>query len=88
MAYPDFDIKPPNWIGRYAKLETCNRKVEYKDIHGNRFYFDGEDIVCDCYRSPFLPFDGSPTKVRITINGDMKVKITDNNQVTNETVFV
>lgn len=88
MAYPDFDIKPPNWIGRYAKLETCNRKVEYKDIHGNLFYFDGEDIVCDCYRSPFLPFDGSPTKVRITINGDMKVKITDNNQVTNETVFV
>ena len=87
-AYPDYNIKPPNWIGRYAKLSTCNREVEYTDLQGNLFHFDGDDIVCDCYRSSFLPFDGSPAKLRIAVTDSMTVKIADNNQVTNETIFV
>lgn len=87
-TYPDFNIKPPTWIGRYAKLSTCNRKMMYKDDHGNPFYFDGDDIVCDSYRSSFLAFGGEPTKIRIAVTDSMEVKITDNSQVTDNTVFV
>ena len=86
--YPDYNITPPNWTGRYAKLSTCNRKAEYKDLQGNLFHFDGDDIVCDCYCSSFLPFNGSLTKLRMAVTDSMTVKITDNNQVTNETIFV
>lgn len=87
-AYPDFTIKPPNWIGRYAKLSTCNREATYKDTNGNPFHFEGDDIVCDCYHSAFLPFDGAAAKIRVTVDDGMRVKITDNNQVTDSTIFV
>ncbi len=87
-AYPDYNIKPPNWIGRYAKLSTCSHETEYADSNGNRFHFEEDDIVCDQYRSCFLPFDGKSAQVRMTITDSMKVKITDNNQVTDQTVFM
>lgn len=87
-TYPDFNIKPPSWIGRYARLSTCNRESVYRDTLGNLFYFDGDDVVCDCYQSVFLPFSGKSTKIRISVTDDMSVKITDDRQVTNDTIFV
>lgn len=88
LTYPGFEIKPPNWIGQCAKLSTCSRKATYKDSNGNTFYFDGNDIVCDQYRSAFLPFGGSPAKIRMAVTDNMKVKITDNSQVIDDTAFV
>ena len=87
-AYPDFTIVEPNWIGRRAKLATCNRTIEVKDINGNVFRFDGDYLVCDCYRSAFAPFNAKNAEIRIKVSDEMEVKITDNKQVTPETVFV
>lgn len=87
-AYPDFNILEPVWIGRRAKLSTCNRTVEVKDLHGNVFHFEGEYLVCDCYKSAFAPFDAKNAEIRIRVSDEMEVNITDNKQVTPETVFV
>lgn len=88
VTYPDFPIKPPDWIGRYAKLSTCSHEALYKDANRNLFHFEGDDIVCDCYHSAFLPFDSVEAKIRITVTDSMEVKITNNNQVTDGTIFV
>ncbi len=85
-AYPDYEIKPPDWVGRTAKLATCNRELEYKERCGV-FRFDGDELVCDHYHSAFLPFGAKEAEIRIKVTDDMEVKITDNKQVTNQTVF-
>lgn len=87
-AYPDYEVKPPDWRGRWAMLSTCNRGLEYKDTRGNVFRFDGEYLVCENFRSAFNPFDANMVEVRLHVTDSMKVKITDNEQVTGETVFV
>ena len=87
-AFPDFEIKAPNWIGRRAKLATCNRDMEYKDGSRGVFHFEGDEIVCDSFDSAFLPFNAKKAKIRIQLSDEMVVEITDNNQVTEETVFV
>lgn len=86
-AYPNYKPCEVNWIGRYAKLSTCNRKERYKDCHGNVFYFDGDYIVCDHYHSAFTPFSAKDTEIRVKVTDDMDVRITDNNQVLPDTVF-
>lgn len=86
--FPDYEIKPPDWRGRIAKLSTCSKEQEYKDKIGNTFKFDGNDIVCDCYKSSFTPFGGRNAKIRIRATDEMQVEITDNAQVTVDTVFV
>lgn len=86
-AYPDYKVAPPNWVGRFAKLSTCNRAEKYKDCHGNEFYFDGDYIVCDDYRMSFTPFGAQETEVRVRVTDDMRVEITDNKQVLADTVF-
>lgn len=86
-AYPDYKVAPPNWVGRFAKLSTCNRAEKYKDCHGNEFYFDGDYIVCDDYRMSLTPFGAKETEVRVRVTDDMEVKITDNKQVLTDTVF-
>lgn len=87
-AYPEYEIKPPNWIGRCAKLSTCNREVDYKDVYGNNFHFEGDYLVCDKYHLSFLPFGAREAEIRVKVTNDMEVKITDNEQVTADTVFV
>lgn len=87
-AYPDYKIKAPDWKGRWAKLSTCNRNAEYKDCHKNTFRFDGDYIVCDCYNSSFAPFRAKRAEIRVKLSDEMEVEITDNGQVTDETVFL
>ena len=60
-AYPGYKVRKPNWVGRYAKLSTCNRSERYTDCHGNEFYFDGDYIVCDHYHLSFTPFGSKDT---------------------------
>lgn len=86
-AYPEYEIAPPNWVGRFAKLSTCNRSKQYKDINGNVFYFENDEIVCDHYKSVFAPFGAKDMKIRVNVTDDMEVKITDNKQVLADTVF-
>lgn len=85
--------KPPamqGYRGKYAKLSTCNRELTYRDAHGNSFRFDGDELVCDKYRiGGFMPFSSSGyAQMRIPVTDDMQVKITDSNQVTDQTVLM
>lgn len=89
-AFPDYELKVPDYRGKYAKLSTCNRELSYRDIHGNSFRFDGDDLVCDKYRiGGFMPFSSSGyAQMRIKVTDDMRIKITDINQVTDQTVLM
>lgn len=89
-AFPDYELKAPDYRGKYAKLSTCNRELTYRDAHGNSFRFDGNELVCDKYRiGGFMPFSSSGyAQMRIPATDDMQVKITDSNQVTDQTVLM
>lgn len=86
-AYPESAEIKPNWIGRRAKLCTCNRALTYKE-GGNIWRFDGDDLVCDKRCSAFNPFTGKPVEMRVKVTEDMFVDITDNDQVLPETEFL
>ncbi|WP_417200979.1 hypothetical protein [Sutterella wadsworthensis] len=85
--YPEYAEKKPNFIGRIAKLATCNPACEYKD-GGSVFRFDGDWLICDCYKSSFAPFGGKGAMLKIQLTDEMTVKITDNAQVLPETVLL
>lgn len=76
-AFPDYELKAPDYRGKYAKLSTCNRELIYRDAHGNSFRFDGDELVCDKYRiSGFMPFSSSGyAQMRIPVTDDMRVKL-------------
>lgn len=86
--HPDYQIKPPNWIGRRAKLITCKKGETYLDTSKNPFVFDGEWLTCESYKSAFTPFGPNTCTVKIRANEDMVVTISSNEQVTEDTVFV
>lgn len=88
--FPDYKLKAPDYRGKYAKLSTCNRELTYYDAHGNSFRFDGDELVCDKYRlGGFMPFSSSGyAQMRIPVTDDMQVKITDSNQVTDQTILM
>lgn len=87
--YPKYAEISPTFIGRYAKLATCNPDCVYKDSSGDKFTMeDGKRMVCKEYKSGFLPFGASKAEVVITLTDNMTVKITDNAQVLDDTVFV
>lgn len=89
--YPDYQIPEPNYVGKYAKLNTVNKEMSYFDHYGNEFQFDGDFIYCEHYKCND-PFGGTgnakETEIRIKVADDMRVKITDNAQVLETTVFV
>lgn len=86
-TYPDYDLPLPDWKGRWAKLSTCNREESYSDSNGNLFFFDGEYMVCNNYRSVFTPFGAKDVQMRVKVTDDMSVRITKNQQVVDTTVF-
>lgn len=89
--YPDYKKIQPNWIGRWAKLITCNRNETYRDYDGNVFRFEKDFIVCDEYRSSITPFRTMgriKTEMRMKVTDDMEVEIERNSQVLPDTIFV
>lgn len=84
--YPQYDIKP-NHVGKYAYISTLNKSSVLKDNHGNTFCFDGDYLVCENWRLSFVPFSAGVAEMRIPITETMKYKVTDNGQVTEDTIF-
>lgn len=84
--YPQFDIKP-NHIGKQAYINTLNKDSIIKDCHGNKFRFDGDYLVCENWKLSFVPFDAGVGELRIKITDRMTCEITDNEQVTENTIF-
>ena len=77
----------PDYKGKMAKLSTINRNCII-NRNGCKFEFDGDYIACKNYKSAFLPFGADAVEMRIRINDDLRVEITDNEQVTDETEFL
>lgn len=90
--YPQFDITP-NYVGKRAKLSTVNTTLTYHLKNYGDFHFEIPDyyklyVVFDNYNSAFLPFKAKNTKLQFEVTDDMTIEITDNNQVTEWTIFV
>ncbi|MFQ8836326.1 MAG: hypothetical protein ACLR8L_00200 [Oscillospiraceae bacterium] len=77
--YPEYAGKKPSFVGRIAKLATCNPACEYID-GSSVFRMDGDWLVCDCYKSAFAPFCGKDAMLKTQLTDEMRVKITDNAQ--------
>lgn len=86
--FPQTEVRKPDWTGRRAKLATCNRDETYYDYGKNAFRFDGDYVVCDQYHFILAPFKGETAEIRMKVADNMEVTITDNNQVTENTVFL
>lgn len=77
----------PNYVGRLAYISTCNPESEFKDVNGI-FHIEGDELVCDDWKSAFLPFGSKTSNLRVKLTDSLKVEITDNNQVLPTTKFV
>lgn len=86
LENPEWD-KLPDFVGKYAKISTLDKNIPLKDSKGNVFAFEGEYLVCKNCNLSFAPFGAKTAEVRIKITDDMITKITNNNQVTENTVF-
>lgn len=83
---PELEFIKPDYIDERAKLSTCNREMTYF-YNENEFHFEGDYLVCNNYRSVFLPFDSKEVEIKIKVTDDMYIRITDNKQVTDDTIF-
>ena len=84
--YPEFD-KAPNYIGKYAYIKTLVKDSVLIDSNGNKFIFNGEYLICENWKSAFVPFDSKTSEMRIKVTDDMKYKINDNSQANENTIF-
>ena len=84
--YPQYDITP-NHVGKYAYISTLSKDSELYDHHGNKFTFEGDCLVCKNWKLTFVPFSAGIAEMKIKITDKMTYRITDNSQVTEDTVF-
>lgn len=83
--YPEYN-KEINYVGRYAYIHTLKNGSELKDCHSNIWKIEDDEIVCYKWKT-WLPFKGQPTETRIKITDDMLYKVSDNDQVDENTRF-
>lgn len=89
--YPDkfetIDEVSRNYIGRTAYLKTLKKGSVVIDIHKDKFLFDGECLINENYKPLFPPFDTAGGLFKFKATDDMTVKITNNEQVVESTIF-
>lgn len=54
-AYPELNCTP-NYIGKYAYIYTLKVGSELRGNGDNKFIFDGEYLICENWKSTFIPF--------------------------------
>ena len=91
-AYPDnkakFEEICVDYVGRKAYLNTLNDGVTYKDCHGNIWVKNGGWLVCKKMTTTIHMAIGSkPRKVMQEIVGDEIIKVSKNEDVSENTVF-
>jgi len=77
----------PNHIDKKAYIHTLNKGCTIISPNQQKFIFDGKYLICEDYKSAFL-FDSKSAFVKVKVTEDMTCKITDNNQVCEDTVFI
>lgn len=78
--------KEINYVGRTAFIRTLKVGAEIKQ-QGNSFIWDGTKLTCENYKSSFLPFKIREGYLEIEPTESSTFKITDNNQVDENTKF-
>lgn len=88
-TYPDTadKYKEQNHVGRKAKLKTIKAGSEVKTKKGILLW-DGERASFDNYEIIWSPVKTKTNKLIIIPEDDAEIQITDNNQVTSDTVFI
>lgn len=83
--YPEHN-KEPNYIGRYAYMNTLKDGCRVMDCHGNEFLFKDKRFYCENMTRGFVPFDGV-AKVEVKVDDKKVIKITNNSQWDENTKF-
>lgn len=84
--YAEYKNKEINFIGRKAYIYSLRDGIEIEDKA--TFVKQGEYLKSITnYSSGFLPFNAKETELIIKINSKMTVRITDNSQVDENTIF-
>ena len=84
--YVEYKNKEINFIGRKAYIYSLRDGIEIEDKA--TFVKQGEYLKSITnYSSGFLPFNAKETELIIKINSKMTVRITDNSQVDENTIF-
>ncbi len=84
--YPNYDLEP-NYVGKWAYINSMVIGSNLKDSRGNTFILDEEFLICESWNNAFIPFDGKAAYMKIKITDKMKYKITKNEQCDENTVF-
>lgn len=87
-ADPKQGEKTPNFVGKRAKLLTLKTNCEYRSKNYGTFFFDGKYAIFDDYRTSFRPFNGGKMTAKIEVTEDSVIEISDNAQVTKDTILV
>ena len=86
--YPDtakrFEKK--DYKGRTALLNTIRPGAVFHE-NGEKITWDGSELIMNDYSSVFLPVNNGPVTVKIVPSPETTIKITNNDQVSDETIF-
>lgn len=85
--FPELANLKVDYRDRFAYIYSLRDDVELKTNNGT-FIKQVDRLICSDYHSPLLPFGGKTGKLFINITPEMTVKITDNNIVDENTVFI
>lgn len=91
-SYPEYkeDVEKhvTNYVGRKAKVSTLKDDSILYDTSRNAWKKEGNKIVCENYKSCFLPFNAKMAKTEIFITDNMTYVVNKNSIVTDKTIFV
>ena len=85
-CYEDYKEVTPNFVGRYAYINTLEDGTIIKDSSGT-FIKQDNKLISENYSSAFLPFSCKKAKLEIEITDKMVCKITNNEQVSLNTIL-
>ena len=83
--YSQYDL-PPNYIGKYAYINTMVDGSILTDCHGNEFTLINKKLIGENIRSGFIPFNGV-MDCSVSVKDTQTYKINDNSQCDDNTKF-
>lgn len=88
ISHPELlgKMQEENYVDRKALVSTLKIGAELPTDRG-LFTWNGEKLVCEDFKSAFTPFKGT-TKIEIVPREGEIFKITNNNQVSEDTKFI
>jgi hypothetical protein len=76
-----------DYTGRTAYIHTLKVGSAVFSTDGDKFIYDGKNLICKNYKNFFIPFKAGSTALKIKVDEKMTATISDNSQVTENTIF-